>query len=75
MSEFKNNTISELPDITKVEFTKVDQNYLKVLLINFFLVFTLLFAVLSFLINKKLVEEASDYTGLIYSIFFIKIIF
>jgi len=71
MSEFKNNTISELPDITKVEFTKVDQNYLKVLLINFFLVFTLLFAVLSFLINKKLVEEASDYTGLIYSIFFI----
>lgn len=71
MSEFKNNTISELPDITKVEFNKVDQNYLKVLLINFFIVFTLLFAVLSFLINKKLVEEASDYTGLIYSIFFI----
>ena len=61
----------EFLDITKVEFTKVDQNYLKVLLINFFLVFTLLFAVLSFLINKKLVEEASDYTGLIYSIFFI----
>ena len=36
MSEFKNNSISELPDITKVEFTKVDRNYLKVLLINFF---------------------------------------
>ena len=71
MSEFKNNSVSELPDITKVEFTKVDQNYLKVLLINFFLVFTLLFAVLGFLINKKLVEETSDYTGLIYSIFFI----
>ena len=73
MSEFKNNSVSELPDITKVEFTKVDQNYLKVLLINFFFVFTLLFAVLGFLINKKLVEETSDYTGLIYSIFFIMI--
>ena len=71
MSEFKNNTISELPDITKVEFTKVDRNYLKVLLINFFLVFILLFVVLSFLINKELVEETSDYTGLVYSIFFI----
>ena len=71
MSEFKNNSVNELPDIKKVEFTKVDQNYLKVLLINFFLVFTLLFAVLGFLINKKLVEETSDYTGLIYSIFFI----
>lgn len=70
MSEFKNNSISELPDITKVEFTKVDRNYLKVLLINFFIVFTLLFAVLGFLINKKLVEETSDYTGLVYSIFF-----
>ena len=71
MSEFKNNSISELPDITKVEFTKVDRNYLKVLLINFFLVFILLFAVLCFLINKELVEETSDYTGLVYSIFFI----
>ena len=36
MSEFKNNSVNELPDIKKVEFTKVDQNYLKVLLINFF---------------------------------------
>jgi hypothetical protein len=71
MSEFENNTIFELPDIAKVEFTKVDRNYLKVLLTNFVLAFILLFVSLSFLINRELVEQISDYTGIIYSIFFI----
>tara|TARA_B100000795_G_C22803315_1_gene443169 strand:- start:3954 stop:4466 length:513 start_codon:yes stop_codon:yes gene_type:complete len=71
MSDFKNNAISEFPNIAKVEFKKVNQNYLKVILINFFLVFIPLLVVLSFSINKKLFEETSDYIALIYSIFFV----
>lgn len=45
MSEnFKNELVTDLPDITKIEFKKIDKDYLKVILVNFFLVFILLSA-------------------------------
>jgi membrane protein YdbS with pleckstrin-like domain len=71
MSEFKNNAVIELPDITTVEFQKVNRNYLKVILINTLLVFIPLLIGLIFLINKKLNETIPEYTTLIYITFFI----
>ena len=37
--DFKNDLVTDLPDITKIGFKKIDKDYLKVILINFFLVF------------------------------------
>lgn len=71
MSEFKNNAVTELPDITTIEFQKVNRNYLKVILINTLLVFIPLLIGLIFLINKKLNETIPEYTTLIYITFFI----
>lgn len=39
MDSFQNNVVPTLPDITEVPFKNIDKNYLKVILINFFLVF------------------------------------
>ena len=36
---FQNFAITSLPDITKIEFIKINKNYLKVVLINFFIYF------------------------------------
>lgn len=38
---FQNNTVTSLPDIKKVKFKKINELYLKVIFINFLLVFLL----------------------------------
>lgn len=40
---FKNDVVIHYPDISQINFIKVDKNYLKVLLINFVIVFILSF--------------------------------
>ncbi len=71
MDGFKNNVITELPDITKSTFQKIDKNYLKVIMINTFLVFIPTLIGLIFFINKKLAESIPNYITLVYSLFFI----
>ena len=39
MNQFTNDLIIDLPNITNIEFKKIDKNYLKVILISFFLIF------------------------------------
>ena len=43
MAAFFNNIVLELPDITKIEFKKIDRKYFKVILVVYFLFFILLF--------------------------------
>ena len=43
VDSFHNNTVTNLPDINKIEFISVDKSYLKVIFINFFLFFVPLF--------------------------------
>ena len=71
MSTFKNDVITELPDISKIEFQRIHKNHLKVILINTFLVFVGLFIGLFFLIDRKLSESIPEYTVLIYILFFV----
>lgn len=71
MDGFKNNVITDLPDITKSTFQKIDKNYLKVIMINTFLVFIPALIGLIFFINKKLAESIPNYITLVYSLFFI----
>ena len=70
MSEFKNDLVTELPDISKIEFQRIHKSHLKVILINTFLVFVGLFVGLFFLIDRKLSVSIPEYTTLIYIFFF-----
>ena len=69
MSAFKNDVVTEFPDISKIEFQRIHKSYLKVILFNTFLVFALLFVGLFFLIDRKLNEEIPEYIVLIYILF------
>ena len=54
---YQNSEVIALPDIIEVEFTKIDKNYFKVILINFFLIFILLFVGLILLDEYTFTEE------------------
>ena len=49
---FQNIPVTSFPDITKIEFKSIHKRYLKVLLINVFLVFLVVFPML-FLLTKR----------------------
>lgn len=66
---FQNDLVVNLPDITKIEFLKIDKNYLKVISINFFLVFIPLFAGLILLHQFVFDEEVLAYIIYIYFAF------
>ncbi|EAQ41700.1 PH domain-containing protein [Polaribacter sp. MED152] len=67
MSEnFKNELVTELPDITKIHFKKIDKDYLKVILINLFLVFIILFLGLIALHQYAFSEDFLNYSTYIY---------
>ena len=53
---FQNIPVTSFPDITKIEFKSIHKRYLKVLLINVFLVFLVVFPVLFFVDKKGLFE-------------------
>jgi len=69
MIAFENNIIIQLPDITNVEFKKIDKNYFKVILISFFLFFILLFLSLILLQNFVFSEAFNQYQTFIYTAF------
>lgn len=58
LASFQNNEVTTFPDITKIEFQKIHKSYLKVVLINFFLVFVpLLFGLIilhQFVFNEEI---------------------
>ena len=64
--DFKNDLVTDLPDITKIGFKKIDKDYLKVILINFFLVFILLFVGLIALQQFAFSEAILAYNKVIY---------
>jgi len=71
INSFQNKIITELPDIAKIDFKNINRNYLKIILINFLLLFISLSIGLFFLIDKKLVNKIPAYIPLIYSAFFL----
>lgn len=66
---YQNSEVIALPDIIEVEFTKIDKNYFKVILINFFLIFILLFVGLILLDEYTFTEEIAAYSNYIYASF------
>lgn len=69
MTGFKNDVVSLLPDITRIELKKIDKSYLKVICINFFLVFITLFAGLILLHQFAFDDETNQYIIYIYLVF------
>ncbi len=57
MAAFFNNIVLELPDITKIEFKKIDRKYFKVILVVYFLFFISLFIGLVLLHQFLFLEE------------------
>lgn len=69
MNTYTNNIIAELPDIMKVNFLRIDKNYLKVILINIFLFFIPILVGLIFLITYNLNEFIPEYTFYFYLVY------
>lgn len=73
MDSFKNDVVLDLPDITHIDFKKINEKYFKVLLINFFLFFIpLLIAliILEFYVFSAEIKEYSIYIFLCFFLFF-----
>lgn len=68
---FQNNTVTSLPDITKVEFKKINQLYLKVIFINFLLVFLLFLGGLIVLHQLVFQDEVNAFIIPIYIAFLV----
>lgn len=66
IESFQNNLVTSLPDITSIEFKKIDKSYFKVILINFFLVFIPLFVGLILLHQFVFEDEINQYIVFIY---------
>ena len=71
MAAFFNNIVLELPDITKIEFKKIDRKYFKVILVVYFLFFISLFIGLVLLHQFLFLEELKAYIILLYTFFII----
>jgi membrane protein YdbS with pleckstrin-like domain len=68
---FQNNTVTSLPDITKVEFKKINQLYLKVIFINFLIVFLLFLGGLIVLHQLVFQDEVNAFIIPIYISFLV----
>jgi|TARA_B110000902_G_scaffold266592_1_gene354968 membrane protein YdbS with pleckstrin-like domain len=68
---FQNNTVTSLPDITKVQFKKINQLYLKVIFINFLIVFFLLLGGLIILHQLVFQDEVNAFIFPIYISFLV----
>jgi hypothetical protein len=69
--EFKNEEVKILPDIIKVDFKSIDKSYLKVIYINFFLLFIPLLVGLIILHHFFFSNEINQYIILIYVLFIV----
>lgn len=70
-SIFHNDVVTDLPNITKIEFKRIDKRYLKVTLINFFLVFIPFLVTLIVLHLFAFSEVVKMYSIYYYVLFFI----
>ena len=69
--EFKNEEVKNLPDIIKVDFKSIDKSYLKVIYINFFLLFIPLLVGLIILHQFFFSNEINQYIILIDVLFIV----
>ncbi|WP_439131674.1 PH domain-containing protein [Polaribacter sp.] len=69
--QFQNDIVLDLPDITKIEFKRIDKSYLKVITINFFLVFLPFLIGLIALHQFVFTEPFNEYIIYIYILFFV----
>ena len=70
-NSFQNLEVTSLPDITKIEFIKIDKSYFKVIFINFLLVFFPLLVGLILLHQFAFSDEIKEYITFIYAFFVI----
>ena len=75
MDTFKNDEVLDYPNISKINFIKINKKYLKVLLINFFLFFVPLLVTLILLDLFAFNESVLKYRIIIYSSFFTFFVF
>lgn len=75
MDTFKNDEVLDYPNISKINFIKINKKYLKVLLINFFLFFVPLLVTLILLDLFAFNESLLKYRIIIYSSFFTFFVF
>jgi membrane protein YdbS with pleckstrin-like domain len=68
---FTNDLILELPDITKIDFKRIDKSYLKVIYINFSILFIPFFVGLIILHQFAFSDEIKEYIIGIYAFFVI----
>ena len=68
---FQNIAVTSFPDITKIEFKKINRTYFKVILINFLLLSIAFFSILT--LSQQLVfpEEFNEYLIFIYAFFLV----
>lgn len=69
VEHFKNDVVVELPNITSIEFQKIDKNYFKVIAINFFIVFIVFLVGLIALQKFVFKENVNEYITYIYASF------
>ncbi len=69
--QFQNDVVLELPNITKIEFKRIDKSYFKVIIINFFLVFLPFLIGLIVLQQFAFSELFNEYVIYIYILFFV----
>ncbi|MGK0414109.1 MAG: membrane protein YdbS with pleckstrin-like domain [Polaribacter sp.] len=68
---FRNNAVNDFPDIVEVEFENIDKNYLKVIFINFLLVFVPFLVSLIVLHQLVFPENVNEFIVPIYIAFFV----
>ncbi len=66
---FQNIAVTSLPDITKIEFKKINKKYLKVILINFFICFIPLLVGLILLHQLVFSDEINEFIIFMYIAF------
>ena len=59
---FQNQEIAQLPTLEKLNFKRINKDYLKVILLNLLFVFAIIFTALFILIKFKLDELIPEYT-------------
>ncbi|QTD37384.1 PH domain-containing protein [Polaribacter batillariae] len=70
---FQNNTVTHFPDISKINFKSIEKKYLKVILLNIGIVFTILF-VAAFMVDYKNLLELKQHSIGLYLIVFIMLL-
>lgn len=68
---FRNNAVNDFPNIVELEFENIDKNYLKVIFINFLLVFVPFLVGLIVLHQLVFPDEVNEFIVPIYVSFFV----